>query len=82
MVEKEKLRIDKYLWAIRIFKTRRLATDACSSNKVKQEGSNVKASKPVNVGDRYEIRTPNKNWIIEVTSLLPSRMAFSEAIKH
>lgn len=80
MTEKEKLRIDKYLWAIRIFKTRSLAALACQENKVKFNGNPVKASKTVAVGDRYEIRTAERKWDIEVTGLLPQRKAYSEAI--
>jgi ribosome-associated heat shock protein Hsp15 len=57
MPEKEKLRIDKYLWAIRLFKTRTLAAAACDTGKVKMNGTSVKASKPVSVGDEYEIKT-------------------------
>lgn len=82
MDEKEKLRIDKYLWSIRIFKTRRLATDACGSGKVKLDQTNVKAAKTVNIGDKYEIRTPEKKWVIEVVSLLHTRKGYEEAIKH
>jgi ribosome-associated heat shock protein Hsp15 len=82
MAEKEKLRIDKYLWAIRIFKTRSLAADACNSGKVKSKGTNVKASKTVALGDHYEIKTENKKWIIEVTSLLHNRLKYEEASKH
>ena len=82
MAEKEKLRIDKYLWSIRIFKTRRLATDACGSGKVKFDQTNVKAAKTVNIGDKYEIRTPEKKWVIEVVSLLHTRKGYEEAIKH
>jgi len=81
-MQKEKLRIDKYLWAIRIFKTRSLAADACVSGKVKSKGVNVKAAKTVALGDQYEIKTENKKWIIEVTSLLHNRLKYEEAVKH
>ncbi|HLL41574.1 MAG TPA: RNA-binding S4 domain-containing protein [Segetibacter sp.] len=79
--QKEKLRIDKYLWAIRIFKTRSLAAEACEKGKVKLNGDSVKASKSVTIGDEYEIKTEAKKWIIKVTGLLPKRVQFSEAIK-
>ena len=82
MAEKEKLRIDKYLWAIRIFKTRSIAADACNNGKVKCRGVNVKASKTVNVGEQYEVKTEAKRWRIQVTGLLDHRLAFSEAVKH
>lgn len=82
MPEKEKLRIDKYLWAIRIFKTRSIAADACSNGKVRFNGANVKPAKTVALGDRFEIKTENKKWLIEVTSLLHSRQKYEEAIKH
>ena len=82
MAEKEKLRIDKYLWAIRIFKTRGLAADACNNGKVKCKGVNVKASKTVNTGEQYEVKTEAKKWLIEVIELLHNRVQFSEAIKY
>jgi ribosome-associated heat shock protein Hsp15 len=78
----EKLRIDKYLWAIRLFKTRSLAAEACEKGKVRLSGVTVKASKAVNVGDEYEVKTEAKKWIIKVTGLLPNRVQFSEAIKY
>lgn len=80
-MDTEKLRLDKYLWAIRLFKTRSQAADACDKNKVKYKGDNVKASKTVNVGDEYEVKTEAKRWIIRVTGLLPKRVQYSEAIK-
>ncbi|MFL5811716.1 MAG: RNA-binding S4 domain-containing protein [Flavisolibacter sp.] len=82
MVEKQKLRLDKYLWAIRLFKTRTMAAAACDTGKVKQNGTSVKAAKNVNVGDEYEIKTEARKWVIKVTALLHNRMAFSEAIKY
>jgi ribosome-associated heat shock protein Hsp15 len=82
MPQKEKLRLDKYLWAIRIFKSRSLAAEACANNKVKQKGVNVKASKTVSIGDQYEIKTEAKKWLIEATGLLHNRLQYSEAIKY
>src|SRR3982750_2219386 len=82
MAGKQKLRLDKYLWAIRLFKTRTMAAAACDTGKVKQNGTSVKAAKNVNVGDEYEIKTEARKWVIKVTALLHNRMAFSEAIKY
>lgn len=82
MLQSEKLRLDKYLWAIRIFKTRSLATAACDDGKVKLNGQNVKPARSVSVGDRYEIKTPARRWTIEVTGLLAQRSGYEEAIKH
>ena len=82
MAEKEKLRIDKYLWAVRIFKTRSLAADACSNGKVKCKGINVKAAKAVSIGEQYEVKTEAKKWLIKVSGLLHNRLQFSEAIKY
>ena len=82
MPAKEKFRLDKYLWAIRLFKTRSLATAACDTNKVKFNGTAVKASKNVSIGDEYEVKTEAKRWRIKVTGLLEKRVAASEAVKH
>lgn len=79
-MQKEKLRLDKYLWAIRLFKTRSQAADACDNNKVKLKGDNVKAARPVNVGDEYEVKTEARRWVIAVTGLLDHRVQYSEAI--
>jgi ribosome-associated heat shock protein Hsp15 len=78
----EKLRLDKYLWAIRLFKTRTLATTAIDHGKVKLGGNAVKAAKTVTVGDRYEIKTEARKWTIEVTALLFNRVGYEDAIKH
>lgn len=78
--EKEKLRIDKYLWAIRLFKTRSQAGDACDKGKVKCKGINVKASKIVAIGDEYEVKNEARKWVIKVTGLLHKRVQYAEAI--
>ena len=78
----EKLRLDKYLWAIRLFKTRSLATEACTKGKVYFNGSSAKASKQVIENDEYEVKTVEKKWRIKVTGLLSNRVAFTEAIKY
>jgi ribosome-associated heat shock protein Hsp15 len=82
MANKDKLRLDKYLWAIRLFKTRSLASEACANNKVKSKGINVKAAKTVSLGDEYEVKTEAKKWIIKVTGLLHTRVQYSEAINN
>jgi len=82
MPAKEKLRIDKYLWSIRLFKTRTLAAEACDKGKVKWNGVSVKASKPVNVGEEYEVKTEAKKWRIKVTGLLHARVQYTEAINY
>ncbi len=80
--KKEKLRIDKYLWSIRLFKTRTLAAEACDKGKVKQNGTSLKASKTVNVGDEYDVKTEARKWVIKVTGLLDHRVQYSEAIDY
>jgi ribosome-associated heat shock protein Hsp15 len=81
-VKKEKLRIDKYLWSIRVFKSRSMATEAIDKGRVKLNGENVKASRNVVIGDVYEARTEHKNWVLKVTQLLDGRVAYAEAIKY
>lgn len=82
MQTKEKIRIDKYLWSIRLFKTRSAASDACDKGKVRMNGDTVKASRNVHVGDTYEIKAETRKWIIRVDALLDHRVQYSEAIKH
>lgn len=81
-MEKEKLRLDKYLWAIRLFKTRSQAAEACDKGKVKHNGENAKASRTVHAGDAYEVKTENKKWLIKVAALLDHRVQYKEAITY
>ena len=81
-MEKEKLRLDKYLWAIRLFKTRTQAAGAIDDGKVKWNATNVKPARVVSIGDKYQIKTADRRWTIEVTGLLHKRVAYEEAIKY
>ncbi|RZK53168.1 MAG: RNA-binding S4 domain-containing protein [Pedobacter sp.] len=73
MMENEKLRIDKYLWAIRLFKTRSLATDACKAGRVKFNGQNLKPSAIVKIGDVYQVSKGIEKKIIEVVDFSYNR---------
>ena len=81
-VVNDKVRLDKFLWSIRIFKTRAMASEACEKGKVKLKEDSVKASRNVKTGDIYEIKTPARKWVIEVIKPLDHRVAYSEAILH
>ena len=76
----DKLRLDKYLWAIRLFKTRSLAAAACNSGKVKYQDEAAKPGKNVHLGDIYDVRTEGRRWKIKVTGLLQNRLKYSEAV--
>lgn len=70
----DSVRIDKYLWAIRVFKTRSDAADACNGNKVKLNGVNAKAAKAVKPGDTIEVRRGSAMLSYKVVRLSESRM--------
>lgn len=80
MAEPEKLRIDKYLWAIRLFKTRSLATEACKAGRVKLKGQNIKASAIVKPGDVYQVSKGSEKKVIEVVELLYNRVESKIAV--
>ncbi|RMG30370.1 MAG: RNA-binding S4 domain-containing protein [Gammaproteobacteria bacterium] len=77
--ETPRIRLDKWLWAARFFKTRRLATEAITGGHVHLDGRRVKPSRPVRVGDRLEIRKGALHFEIEVLALSDRRGPASEA---
>lgn len=69
----EEVRIDKYLWAIRVYKTRSEATDACKGGKIRLNGSDVKPSKAVKAGDLIVARKGAVTYTYKVLQLIDKR---------
>lgn len=80
--ESKKVRLDKYLWAIRLYKTRSQASAAIDEGKVKMKGEPLKASYIVKPGDTYNINTKEKKWVIEVVNVLDKRMKATEVAPY
>jgi ribosome-associated heat shock protein Hsp15 len=73
------MRLDKWLWASRFFKTRSLASDAVDGGKVKLNGSTTKPAKDVKIGDRLYIHAGEQDWEIVVQGLNEQRRPAPEA---
>ncbi|MEO7427800.1 MAG: RNA-binding S4 domain-containing protein [Acidimicrobiales bacterium] len=67
-------RVDRWVWAIRLYKTRSDATDACRGGHVKVNGQAAKPAAPVRVGDRVEVRVHDTNRDVEVTQVIDKRV--------
>ncbi|MDO6743862.1 RNA-binding S4 domain-containing protein [Tenacibaculum soleae] len=68
------MRIDKYLWCIRLFKTRSIATEACKKGHVKIDGTNLKPSKDIFGNEEIMIRKNQINYKIKVLDIPPNRV--------
>ncbi len=75
----EGLRIDKWLWAARFFKTRALATQAVDAGHVKLDGVRIKPSRTLRAGDRLTLRVGEQDWEISVVALSDRRGPATEA---
>ena len=71
----EKVRIDKYLWAIRIYKSRSIATEACREGKVKLHGTVAKSSAMVSEGDIIEVHKDNFHFTYKALQLIEKRVS-------
>ena len=71
----ENIRIDKWLWAVRIYKTRTIASDACENGRVSIGGNRVKPSRSLKIGDIVEVRQPPITRSYEVKGLLAQRLS-------
>jgi len=68
-METERMRIDKWLWAARFFKTRSLATQAVEGGRVKVNGERAKPAKEIRIGDRLVIHIAELEWQVTVAGL-------------
>ena len=73
------MRLDKWLWAARFFKTRSLASDAVDGGKVKLNGASTKPAKDVKVGDQLQLRAGEQDWEVIVEGLNEQRRPAPEA---
>jgi ribosome-associated heat shock protein Hsp15 len=70
----ETTRVDRWVWAVRVFKTRGDATDACRGGHVRINGKSAKAATPVRAGDRVEVRAHGTDRILEVAEVIDKRV--------
>lgn len=68
------VRIDKWMWATRIFKTRTIAAEACKKNRIMINGVNIKPSRMIKVGDIIQVRKPPVTYSFKVLALSERRM--------
>lgn len=78
----EEVRIDKWMWAVRIFKTRSLATDACKKNRVTLNEQSAKPSRTIKVGDVIGVRKPPITYQFRVLKLAQNRMGAKLVPEH
>lgn len=68
------IRIDKWLWAVRIYKTRSIAIEECKKGRITIDGIDVKPSRDLKIGDVLEIRKPPITYVFKVIQLTDKRM--------
>jgi ribosome-associated heat shock protein Hsp15 len=77
---KDKVRIDKWLWSVRIFKSRTVATDECKSGKVRINGLSVKPSYMVSLGETVEVKKNGFSFTYKVLNLIEKRVGAPIAV--
>lgn len=75
----DSIRLDKWLWTARFFKTRSLATEAVAGGKVHVDKQRVKPSKEVKIGAKLEIHKEGFEWLVTVTGITKQRVSTKEA---
>lgn len=75
MTDLKKIRLDKWLWAVRLFKSRTMSTDACKAGKVKLNGNSLKPSYLLTIGETIEVKKNGFNLTFKVNQLLEKRVS-------
>lgn len=75
-----KIRIDKWLWSVRMYKTRTLATEACAAGKIKIDGESIKASYLLKIGQTVHINRQGEKTILKALKLIEKRVSAPLAI--
>lgn len=70
----EEVRVDKWLWAVRIFKTRTIASEACKKGRVMMDNGSIKPSRTIRKGDVIQVRKPPVTFSFKVLELTDKRM--------
>jgi ribosome-associated heat shock protein Hsp15 len=79
MASADSIRVDSWLWAIRLYKTRSLATAACRAGHVRVGGDRAKAAQPVRIGDEIRARISGVEHIVVVRKIIAKRVGASVA---
>ncbi|MCB1120212.1 MAG: RNA-binding S4 domain-containing protein [Verrucomicrobiae bacterium] len=80
--ENESMRLDKWLWCMRAYRTRSKASNACKAGHVHLNGQTVKPASPVRVGDTVEVSYPRIVRTFKVVGLLPRRVGYKVAVEY
>lgn len=75
------MRLDKWLWCARFFKTRKLAADAIKSGRVREGGQRIKVSRSIRPGDSISIRKGPYAWTVTIEALAGNRVSAGEAVR-
>lgn len=76
------VRLDQWLWAVRLFKTRTAATEACKGGRIKVNGDTAKPAHKLKISDTVTYRQPGHERILKVTGLLTKRVGAKVAVAH
>lgn len=82
MAELTQVRIDKFIWSVRLYKTRTLAVEAIKKGRISVKGTIVKSSRNVKVGDVIEVRVPPATRSFEILQLAQNRMGAKLVPQH